>query len=205
MRPLLLLLAFAVVAIAVEAPPAVVTTPPAIPSATAPAPTAGPTPPTAAEIAALTYDDVTDDNGFVTPFARDFSNNEEFPERKTDWENFLTRLKAWEPGKDPNVAKRVRNLLCASVLMDIGQGQFEAELPLYVYQLLKREVPQEELVKILAMTLFHPDEGDVDGKADGLDLQVNVGDEQVRERLPILAKKMLGRLLGKLPMSEPGR
>jgi hypothetical protein len=198
MRPLLLLALVAGITAAEATPPAA----PAPAATPAPAPTVGPTPPTAAEIAALTYDDVTDDNGFVTPFARDLSHNDEFPERKTDWENFLTRLNAWAPGKDPNVSKRVRNLLCASVLMDIGQGQFESELPLYIYQLLSREVPKDELVRILAMTLFHPEEGEVDGKCDGLDLQVNVGDDQVRERLPILAKKMLGRIFGKLPAAE---
>ena len=155
--------------------------------------------PTEAEIAAITYEDSQDDNGFVGPFAHDFSRNDEFPERKTDWQNFVDKLKKWEPGKVTEELDRVRNLLNACSLMDICQGQFEGELPLYVYNRLKDQIPKERLVRILARITLHPDQGDVIKTAPELDLDVGVGEDQIRERLQVYAKKFLGRILGKLP------
>ena len=87
--------------------------------------------------------------------------------------------------------------------MDIGQGQFESELPLFVYQRLHAEVPDDKLKAILGVMSFHPESGTVITTAPELDLHIGVGEDQVRERLQILAVKMLGRLLGKLPLEPP--
>ena len=72
--------------------------------------TAGDAWPTEAEIAAITYEDCQDDNGFVGPFAHDFSRNDEFPERKTDWQNFVDKLNKWEPGKVTDELEQVQRL-----------------------------------------------------------------------------------------------
>lgn len=155
--------------------------------------------PTEAEIAAITYEDAMDDNGFVGPFAHDFSRNEDFPERKIDWQAFVDKVNAWAPGKVADEADKVRNLVNACVLQDICQGQFEGELALYVYTRLKDQVPKERLVRILARITLHPDQGEVIRTAPELDADVGVGEDQIRERMPIYAKKMLGRVLGKIP------
>lgn len=155
--------------------------------------------PTEAEIAAITFEDALDDHGFVGPFAHDFSRNEDFPERKTDWLAFVDKVNAWEPGKVADDNDKVRNLVNACALQDICQAQFEGELPLFVYTRLRDTVPKERLIRILARMTLHPDQGEVIRTTPELDADVGVGEDQVRERLYIYAKKMLGRVLGKIP------
>jgi hypothetical protein len=151
-------------------------------------------------IANIRWEEWSVDNTFVGAFARDFSRNEEFPERKTDWEGFLAKFAVWAPGHVFDNTEKVRNLIGACALMDIGQGQFEAELPLFVYQRLRREIPDDKLKTILANMAFYPNEGSVIQTAPELDLDIGVGEDQIRERLQIFAVKMLGRMIGKLPM-----
>lgn len=162
-----------------------------------------PKPPTEEQVAAIVWEDYAADNTWICPIARDFGHIDEFPERKKDWEDFLAKFALWEPGHVFNLDEKVRNLVCAAALMDIGQGQFESELPLFVYQRLHAEVPDDKLKAILGMMAFHPESGTVIATAPELDLHIGVGDDQVRERLQILAVKMLGRLLSKLPMEPP--
>jgi hypothetical protein len=166
-------------------------------------PTEPPKPPTDEQIAQIRWEEFSADNTWVCPFAQDFSRNEEFPERKTDWEDFLAKFAVWAPGHVFDNTEKVRNLICACALMDIGQGQFEAELPLFVYQRLRREVPDEKLKAILAYMAFYPNEGGVIGTAPELNLDIGVGEDQIRERLQVFAVKMLGRMLGKLPWEPP--
>lgn len=151
-------------------------------------------------IANIRWEEWTVDNTFVGAFARDFSRNEEFPERKTDWEDFLAKFAVWAPGHVFDNTEKVRNLICACALMDIGQGQFEAELPLFVYQRLRREIPDDKLKTILSHMAFYPGEGSVIHTAPELNLDIGVGEDQIRERLQIFSVKMLGRMIGKLPM-----
>ena len=162
-------------------------------------------PPTEEQIAQIRWEEFSADNTWVCPFAADFSRNDEFPERKTDWENFLAKFAVWAPGHVFDTTEKVRNLVGAAALMDIGQGQFESELPLFVYQRLRREVPDEKLKAILALMAFHPNEGSVIGTAPELDLDIGVGEDQIRERLQVFAVKMLGRMLGKLPWEPPAQ
>jgi hypothetical protein len=162
-----------------------------------------PAPPTEEQLATIKWEEFAADNTWVCPFARDFSHNDEFPERKKDWEDFLAKFALWEPGHVFNLEEKVRNIICAAALMDIGQGQFESELPLFVYQRLRAEVPDDKLKAILGVMAFHPDSGTVIATAPELDLHIGVGEEQVRERLQILAVKMLGRMLDKLPLDPP--
>jgi hypothetical protein len=159
--------------------------------------------PSEAEIAAITYDDALDDNSFVGPFAHDYGRNDEFPERKVDWQAFVDKLNAWAPGKVADEPDKVRNLINACALQDICQGQFEGELALFVYTRLKDQVPKERLVRILARITLHPDQGEIIRTAPELDADVGVGEDQIRERLQVYAKKMLGRVLGKIPPPEP--
>lgn len=168
-------------------------------------PTEPPKPPTDEQIAQIHWEEFSADNTWVCPFAADFSRNDEFPERKTDWEDFLSKFAVWAPGHVFDNTEKVRNLIGACALMDIGQGQFEAELPLFVYQRLRREVPDEKLKAILAYMAFHPNEGGVISTAPELNLDIGVGEDQIRERLQVFAVKMLGRMLGKLPWEPPAQ
>jgi hypothetical protein len=151
-------------------------------------------------IANIRWEEWSVDNTFVGAFARDFSRNEEFPERKTDWEDFLAKFAVWAPGHVFDNTEKVRNLIGACALMDIGQGQFEAELPLFVYQRLRREIPDDKLKATLVSMAFYPNDGSVIHTAPELSLDIGVGEDQIRERLQIFAVKMLGRMIGKLPL-----
>ena len=162
-----------------------------------------PKPPTEEQLAAIVWEEYAADNTWICPFARDFGHIDEFPERKKDWEDFLSKFALWAPGHVFNLDEKVRNLISAAALMDIGQGQFESELPLFVYQRLRLEVPDDKLKAILGVIAFHPDSGTVIATAPELDLHIGVGDDQVRERLQIFAVKMLGRMLEKLPLEPP--
>ena len=162
-----------------------------------------PTPPTEEQLAAIVWEEYAADNTWICPFARDFGHIDEFPERKKDWEDFLSKFALWAPGHVFNLDEKVRNLISAAALMDIGQGQFESELPLFVYQRLRLEVPDDKLKAILGLMAFYPDSGTVIATAPELDLHIGVGDDQVRERLQIFAVKMLGRMLEKLPLEPP--
>lgn len=168
-------------------------------------PAGGLTIPTDEQIMQIRWEEFSADNTFVVAFAHDFSRNEEFPERKQDWEDFLAKFAVWAPGHVFDNTEKVRNLIGACALMDIGQGQFEAELPLFVYQRLRREVPDDKLKSILAIMAFNPNEGSIIGTAPELGLDIGVGDDQIRERLQLFAVKMLGRLLGKLPWEPPAQ
>lgn len=168
-------------------------------------PADGPKAPTDEQIAQIKWEEFSADNTFVGAFAHDFSRNEEFPERKQDWEDFLAKFAVWAPGHVFDNTEKVRNLIGACALMDIGQGQFEAELPLFVYQRLRREVPDDKLKTILATMAFNPNEGSIIPTAPELNLDIGVGEDQIRERLQIFAVKMLGRLLGKLPWEPPAQ
>jgi len=168
-------------------------------------PAEAPKEPTEEQIANIKWEEWSADNTFVGAFARDFSRNDEFPERKTDWEDFLAKFAVWAPGHVFDNTEKVRNLIGACALMDIGQGQFEAELPLFVYQRLRREVPDDKLKSILIAMAFHPNDGSVISTAPELNLDIGVGEDQIRERLQIFAVKMLGRMLGKLPWDPPSQ
>ncbi|GEM_PF-6591912 len=197
-RALLLLLAALASGRALVGGEAPGTQPPAAP---APAPAAS-IPVSDKQIAALTWDEVTNDSDFVSPFAHNFDTLKESDERRKDWEAFEDKLDNWGPGKVPNPAERIRNLISVAALMDVGEGQFESETPLLVFQRLKQELPKEQLIAELAEIVFHPEVGSVVTTAPELDLNVGVGDERVRERVQIYAKKMLGRMLGKLPVEQ---
>ena len=100
----------------------------------------------------------------------------------------------------PDETQRVRNLLCVPALMDLGEGPFEAEAPLLIYKQLEKQFAKDKLIAILATIVFHPDQGTIIETAPEFDLQVGLGPARVRERVVIYAKKMLGRLKGKLPV-----
>ena len=161
--------------------------------------TAPPKPPSDEDIAKIVWEEFSADNTWEIPFAADLDNLSDFPERKKDWDDFIDKLVLWPPGQVPKVEERVRNLLTVCNLEDIGQGQFEAELPLHIYTFLRKEIPKQRLKDILATMAFYPDYGSVLTTAPELNLDIGVGEQQIRQRLQILAVKMLGRILGKLP------
>jgi len=67
---------------------------------------------------------------------------------------------------------------------------------------LKRDMPKEKLTRALAYIVLKPDEGKLVLKAADLGFEEDAPEADVRERHVIYAKKLLGRLVGKLPPKE---
>lgn len=148
------------------------------------------------EIDAVNYDDAEEDASFVAPLVGNLKHLEGDQLKK--FNALLEKLNEWEPGKIDEVGQKVRNFLCLSSLMDVGRGEFEAELPYSIFEKLKTDVPREKLVKAVAWVVLKPKEGKAVTEAKDLDI-AKADEEAVRNRTVIYAKKLLGRLVGKLP------
>ena len=75
-------------------------------------------------------------------------------------------------------------------------------MPYVIFEKLKREMPREKLTKALAYIILKPDEGKMVLQAPDLGFEEDAPEPDVRERHVIYAKKLLGRLVGKLPPKE---
>ena len=152
------------------------------------------------EIASITYEDAEVDSGFVTPLAQDLSNLDD--DSKKELDQLAEKLDQWVPGQEKDLVQQVRNWMCLCTFADLGRGLFEAEVPYVVFEKLKREMPREKLTKALACIVLKPDEGKLVLKAPDLGFEEDAPEADVRERHVIYAKKLLGRLVGKLPPKE---
>src|SRR5438045_496606 len=152
------------------------------------------------EIAAITYEDAEVDSGFVTPLAQDLSNLDDGSKKELD--QFAEKLDQWVPGQDKDLVQQIRNWMCLCTFADLGRGLFEAEVPYVIFEKLKREMPKENLTKALAYIVLKPDEGKLVLKAADLGFEEDAPEADVREPHVMYAKKLLGRLVGKLPPKE---
>jgi len=163
------------------------------------------------EIEKLTYEDAEEDQGFVCPWAQNLDHlDDDQKKRIADW---VTKLGDWEPGKVENIGQRVKNFCCLMGLMDIVHGEWEGEGPIKIYEKLVQEVPLEKLKKAAAWVHLKPEAGEVLSTVKDLDIEADVDADFVRDRSSLYAKKILGRLMNKLPVKydekgnriEPGQ
>jgi hypothetical protein len=151
---------------------------------------------TEAQINSITYDDLPDDNSFITPFVD--STDDLSPAIKQWMNDFGTRLSQWPPGKDANPLRRTSNLLCVAAIADLDEFQYEGEIPLVVFQQLRTQNSADQLKQILAFIILHPPADGLLTSAADLGIQGQPAPADVRDRAVIYAKKFLGRLLGKI-------
>lgn len=152
------------------------------------------------DIASVTYDDVTVDNGFICPLAKDLTNVEGDQKKRLDELN--DKMDTWEPGQEKKIGQQVRNWIALCTLQDLGHGEFEAEVPFLIFDRLKKDIPKEKLRKAVAWIVLKPDDGKVILKAAELGFEDELEEAAVRERSAMYAKKLLGRLEGKLPVKD---
>ena len=152
------------------------------------------------DIASITFEDAQEDQGFVTPLAQDLSNLDD--DSKKELNNLGDKMDNWVPGQEKDLVQQIRNWMCLCTYADLGRGLFEAEVPYVVFEKLKRDMPKEKLTKALAYVILKPDEGKLVLKAPDLGFEDDAPEADVRERHVIYAKKLLGRLVGKLPPKE---
>jgi hypothetical protein len=148
---------------------------------------------------AITYDDLESDEGAVTPLVPNLDSLDEDAKKKI--EAFKDRLADWKPGDDqgePNTGQRVRNLLSVAAVGDLVQDELEGAYPYVIFENLKADIPDKELIKVLTWIINNPNEGKVFTKVDDLGIDGEATEESVRERVTAYAKKLLARLLGKV-------
>ena len=159
-----------------------------------------PTPPGAE----MDFSDVAVDDGWVAPVSEDFSWVEKSPDAAKPWIELRDRIDAWPEGRIADEPRRVWNLLGAIVVCDLGRGEYEAEAAGHVFNRLRAEIPAPRLIDILTPMVdgrtTYPQYIGIAALGFGEDDTQTSGDAVDRTRL--LAKKLLGRALGKLPLAR---
>jgi hypothetical protein len=150
---------------------------------------------TAAQVEAITYEDLPGDNELATRLAPPFRDGAS----AARMDEFVAKLGAWGPGRVPDPGQAVRNLLSVAAIADVTANLREAEIARVVYDQLRSRFGRDELERILAWVVLSPGEGSVVTAAPELGLRRRPSEAIVRERDVLYAKKFLGRLLGKIP------
>jgi hypothetical protein len=157
---------------------------------------------TMAEINRVDFGSLPPDSGIVSPIARPgLDPPQDMAEQLSALE---AALPAWLPAHVADPVQRARNLLYVAAVPDILEAEIlESYVPLVVFEKLKQEIPKDDLIRILYWIAMHPAEGE-DRAARQL-RPLGLGDapadmEAVRERVTFYSLKLLGRLIGKIPV-----
>ena len=149
-------------------------------------------------IAGITYEGMPDDRGIEAPFAKVLLTAADDPELAAATAEFKAKLAVWKPAQAVDEFQRLINLLSLLTLADLGRLTCESEAPPVVLGQLREAIPEPRLVQLLARCALTPGEMDPLLDIPEFDLR-EVDRELVRKRMAIYARKMLGRVLGKLP------
>lgn len=148
------------------------------------------------QIDALQYNDLPWDEGTVTPVAHGLSKLD--PEQQKRAAEIRQQLDDWKPGKDPSVTRRVLNLLDAASVADIQKDPYEGVFGFLVFEKLQRDLPKEELEKVLTWIVLHPDDPKAIRAVPELGVDGESPAEEMPDRVRIYSLKLMGRLEGKL-------
>lgn len=146
------------------------------------------------QIADVTYDDLPGDDELATRLAPPFDAAE-----AAHMAEFKAMLEAWPAGRLDDPAQAARNLLSVAAVADITANLREAEIARVVFNVMRERFPRDELPRILTWIILTPDEGSVVNHAPELGLRRRPTEAIVRERVTLYAKKLLGRIEGKIP------
>jgi hypothetical protein len=152
------------------------------------------------QIDELTYEDVEEDTGFILPLRADLDHlDDDSKKRLDDW---TAKLNDWAGAREESVPQRVRNLMHVCALADMVHSEFEGETAYVIFDKLKAEVDKDVLIKACAWMVYKPNEGRAVTRVPELGWEDDFEEEPLRERASLYAKKLLGRLVGKLPRKE---
>jgi hypothetical protein len=182
-----------------------------IPSTWPPTLTASPTATEAADWQSVTsadadqvkYDDLEPDDSTVTPVASSLDNLSE--DAKGQMDDLAGKLADWKPGRVDDPVARVRNLLAVAAIPDILQDPNEASIPLVVFEQIKGRIPKDQLVKVLTWIVLHAGEGEYPTGLPELGFPGPLQEDVVRDRAAAYGRKLLARLLGKVPPRTPAQ
>lgn len=149
---------------------------------------------TPALLASISYDDLPGDSALVTRLAPPFPGGIVPLELQT----YRSALENWGPANSGARLTRIRNLLALASLADVNRDQHEAQWARLVFDKLIREYPGDELAQALGFIILSAEVAEIPLSAPELGLHTELTPDSVRERSRLYAKKLLGRLLGKL-------
>ena len=148
--------------------------------------------------AAVTYEDLPPDRGMQVPWAENPATLDSEPYIATEVASFKRILVTWPPASDPSLDQRVQACLSLAALADSCRAAYETEAAAVLLDQLQATVPQEPLARALARVALAPATITITTHIDAFAL-ANDDREDLRWRMVAYAKKMLGRLLHKLP------
>jgi ABC-type multidrug transport system permease subunit len=150
---------------------------------------------TQADMDKITYEDLPGDNELATRLSPRFGRSG----APSSVAGFSAKLQGWRPSAEIDPVQQARNLLSIAAIADVTADLREAEIARLIFNELKWRRDPAELKQILTWILLHPKEGTVITSAPELGFRRQVGEAVIRERVGLYAKKLLGRLLGRIP------
>jgi ABC-type multidrug transport system permease subunit len=151
----------------------------------------------AALIDSIDYRSLPADESTVTPVAP--PGNVDDPAGQARLDTLAARLEAWPPGHDPDRTQAIRNLLYVATVADLNEDPLEGNIARVVFTYLFGHFKEQELTQSLAWIILHPDEGKVLNNIPELGIPGEMDPRFVRDRSILYAKKVLGRIRGRLP------
>lgn len=150
---------------------------------------------TPAEIHGIRFNDLPEDDGVVAPVAQGLDDLS--AESRNRVEGIRKALDAWPPDRQGDVVQRVRNLLSAAAIFDVLEDPDEGAVGYVILDYIRRQVPADDLAKVLTYIIGHPNGGFVLTQAPALGAQGEITEGAARERSTLYALKLLKRVLGK--------
>lgn len=148
---------------------------------------------TEAEVAAVSFEGLTPDEGYYVPVARSLVGLPAEPRSRIG--SIEDALAYWPPGRAGPLDQRVRDLLSVCAVADLVQDENEGEIAFVVFAQIRDVIPSAPVLeKVLAWVIGHPGEGTVrvDVSEFGIEKAPDAG--AVRDRCAAYARKLLWRL-----------
>ena len=149
---------------------------------------------TLTEIRAIDLSDAVEDNGWVAPVAKALDHLASDPQRAQEVAAFRTAL---PPSGEPLTWTFA--LLNASALIDLGRGSCEAEANYTVFALLAADPRREEILRAAGTIALGRDGLTAVQSLPALNVSTTTPPAEIHDRISLLARKLVGRLLGTLP------
>jgi hypothetical protein len=146
------------------------------------------------------FSSVAQDQDYVAPVARDLSHLAQDPDTKAAFDELALRLRLWSAASASSpLPHRLAACLNAAALVDMGRGVGEAEFNFHVFAVLLREHPPQALAAACVDLIEGRNGFAAQAQLPALGMLVELNADDVQARMALLARKLLGRALGRLP------
>jgi len=147
----------------------------------------------------VAYDRLPPDDGLIAPLA---PLGEVVDDSVADrLERLYRAMRIWGPGFTDDPVQRARNYLYVAAVADLSQmADIERYLPAVVLAVLREDIAEQDLPKVLYWIATHPEDGDLsaldDIEALGLPPVTEGANRALQGRVMLYAFKLLGRVTG---------